>query len=286
MKISIVTGFDLVKGLTHVEYKETIVEDEVVSLDYKNTSIKIYDIDRTSGQREVKVEVRIDDHHKDNVYSYKEVIDSHLHPVFALSKEKIECGIDKLKGRTSKKTIIALHGKARAGKDTLAGYMAEELRKKGTQVDLFALAEPIKRISSVMFDMDLETLESQKEDEQWTGFSHRKFLQMFGTDFVRVNYGEDFWIRHIEKKIKDSSASVVIITDVRFKNEVEFFNGMEHGHIVQIIREGNLVPSATTQHASEMFMASEEHVDYLVKNDKDLDNMRIEASKVIKLFEL
>jgi len=53
-------------------------------------------------------------------------------------------------------------------------------------------------------------------------------LQLFGTNIIRKYISEDFWVLNVEKEIIKTSAQLILVTDVRFKNEKSFFDKLKY----------------------------------------------------------
>lgn len=129
--------------------------------------------------------------------------------------------------------IIGLIGQKRVGKDTLADYLCEN-----HNFIKHAFADPLKIMAKFMFDFTEEQLYgSEKEiiDERY-GITPRDFFQKFGTDIIQYDLHKHlpnlkinkrcFWVdktnRWINNKLKENPNSKIIITDIRFKHEIEY----------------------------------------------------------------
>lgn len=76
--------------------------------------------------------------------------------------------------------------------------------------------------------------------------SPRELMQWWGTEFRRRNFGEDYWIKKMEERIREVPGPVVI-DDMRFQNElalVKYFLGVT----IRVERPGH---EAAPLHASE-----------------------------------
>ena len=62
----------------------------------------------------------------------------------------------------------------------------------------------------------------------------RWVLQYFGTEVVRSGFHDDMWIASLENKQSNSKDNVVI-TDVRFRNEIRMLRGLD-AQIVEVAR--------------------------------------------------
>lgn len=143
--------------------------------------------------------------------------------------------------------VICISGKARHGKDTLAGMLNEQLAAKGFRVLTTHFGDLVKYICEKFFNWD------GAKDEKG-----RTLLQYVGTDVVRKqcpNYWTDFIVSVLE--LFPNEWDYVLIPDCRFPNEVECF--IEHGMDTTLIRinRPNFVSNLTPEqlkHPSETAM--------------------------------
>lgn len=127
--------------------------------------------------------------------------------------------------------IIALIGEKRSGKNTLG-----EILQKDYDFYPLAFAEKIKKVASLLFDWDFQTMENKKEeiDLRW-GISPRDFFTFFGTNFMQllmsenfVNFketvGRNFWVKNLINDMDNlrSEFNNFVITDTRFIHEYEY----------------------------------------------------------------
>ena len=121
--------------------------------------------------------------------------------------------------------IIGLVGFIGSGK----GTVGEILEQKGFVKDSFA--KPLKDACSVIFGWPREMLEGDTEvsrkwreepDVFWSEkfgktFSPRLALQLMGTEAGRNVFHKDIWVTSLLNRSKGKD---VVVTDVRFKNEI------------------------------------------------------------------
>lgn len=136
--------------------------------------------------------------------------------------------------------IIGLCGLAGSGKDTSANFIMEY----DNSYQRLSFADAVKDIVALAFGWDRNLLQGgtqesrewrEKEDLFW-GVSPRKAMQLIATDCFRNIIRDDFWVKSIEKKIKDNPTQNYVITDVRFPNEVKMIH-QNGGEVWQIKRE-------------------------------------------------
>lgn len=139
--------------------------------------------------------------------------------------------------------IIGTIGFIGSGKGTVADILVE---KKG--FTKLAFADAVKDATAAIFGwpralLEGDTDESRKfretRDEWWsekTGkhITPRYMLQIMGTEAGRDVFHPDLWILALEKKL--GMYQNVVISDVRFPNEIDFIQRMG-GFVVRVKRD-------------------------------------------------
>lgn len=182
--------------------------------------------------------------------------------------------------------LIGLTGRARSGKDTVAGIYYEN-----AQYQRVALADPLKEAAQILFSLDQAwMLEGMKEQvHPFWKISPRRMFQLLGTDAMRDTFGQDFWLRRADIEIRslfESGIDNIVITDIRFDNEAEFIRS-RGGHIIRIVRSQNeldLVGDAST-HSSEDGV-SLTLVDHTIFNDRTIVELENKALDLLDTIEL
>ena len=143
--------------------------------------------------------------------------------------------------------IIGIVGFIGSGKDTVANMLLQE---ENCVKDSFAA--PLKDLCASVFGwprhlLEGDTVESRDfrdmPDVFWsrkTGIDHftpRLALQLVGTDVMRDHFHKDIWLNSLEYRLRTQSSKkqCVIISDARFKNELDLIKQMG-GAIVQVRR--------------------------------------------------
>ncbi len=128
---------------------------------------------------------------------------------------------------------------------------------KGTAGDILkdmgftpvSFAKGVKDVAAEMFDWPRHLLEGDTEksrewreqpDAFWTKefgreFTPRLALQLMGTEVGRNVFHHDFWVIKLKKYIEQNPKENFVITDVRFRNEIEFVHNM-NGCLIEIQR--------------------------------------------------
>lgn len=180
--------------------------------------------------------------------------------------------------------VIGIAGVKGSGKDTAANFLrdlfaAEVLPKT---VAIHAYAQPLKRVCQELFLLTEEQLYNQEAKEQvddrW-GLSPRAMLQQVGTDYVRAQWGSDFWLKHMRYYLdaqQQQGTDVVIIPDVRFQNEVDFIHEYGTTNVVLYIDRTPPQPQPLPQplpkdgHISELGVHSLQNIDIRLLNHSTL----------------
>lgn len=180
--------------------------------------------------------------------------------------------------------IIGVLGRKGSGKDTIADHIVKKYNFEKMQ-----FAEPLKNACKVLFDFTDEQLYgSLKEtiDPQW-GVTPRHVLQYVGTDMFRnhingliPNTDNNFWVNLMKnkylKKCEQDKNTKVIVSDVRFQNEIDIIHKL-NGKVIKLMR-----PSLSNNDAHE----SEKNIDLLdgdftIINDGTLEELYSKVDKIL-----
>lgn len=204
--------------------------------------------------------------------------------------------INQLKTKLSNVTILGFAGKAGSGKDTIAEVIEQYGLTRNRIIWKFAFAEALKHICVALFDhITVEDLYKRKIKEQiidedyFKDFTWRRFLQKLGTEAFRNIICDDFWIRIICVKIKNSLTTkltirqphYILFTDVRFNNEIQFIR--ELGGKIYFLRRdiGAGLSGQESTHASEKDIAGLCD-DIIENNTNDKNDLLAKAIKIIE----
>lgn len=189
--------------------------------------------------------------------------------------------------------ICGISGKARSGKNVFAEMLAEELqRRTGKAFVMMAYADDLKNMAQKELDLSWEQLwgdEKEIEDRRykkipryshggfhetgdlkepyWTG---REIMQSLG-EFFR-GFDRDFWVKKLFRTIEEKEYENVIITDVRYPNEVDPIVDREGYHIRVNRPDASAVHGQL--HTSETSLDAPYKVDFTVLNVGTLDDLR------------
>jgi len=194
--------------------------------------------------------------------------------------------------------LIGVHGKAGAGKDTIADYLATKhgFVRRGFADPLYeevshAFRVPIDWLKdrsikelpqaelrlSRCYDGEFQALMVSKGQSASSDQSPRQILQWWGTEYRRAQR-EDYWIlqmaefcRYTLAKLPDGSYGVperVAIPDCRFENEARWICG-QGGQVVEVVRPG--APGVAAHKSEDRLPA--DLITTTLNNDGGLDDL-------------
>ena len=190
--------------------------------------------------------------------------------------------------------LIGLGGKLRSGKDAFADYLVEHhgYVKMGMSDILHESAMAMNPIVDAYIDNDeisfapFLQLVTYREATEKRGYvaakeefpEYRAFLQRMGTEFGRNIIDEDLWVDLTRDRIDDfmGRGKSVVVTGIRFPNEIAMIREGELGFSIWINRPGLVTTESHAAHASETGL-TEADFDIVVQNDGDLDELYAKA---------
>lgn len=176
--------------------------------------------------------------------------------------------------------IIGMVGRARSGKDTFAQLLKEAFKDlTGEEYIFMAYAGVLKENVGESFNLADEQLYGdykEMPDERypkgddsgyWTG---REIMQAYG-DFHR-SIDPNYWIKKVVDKIEKECYSNVLITDIRYPNELSVINTFS-GVSIKIVRE-DAPEIHGSQHSSETSMDNVSEYDFVVNNSGTIEELK------------
>ena len=180
--------------------------------------------------------------------------------------------------------LVAISGKANAGKDTFARMLSAHLDDDSLgmlEVIQIGFADPLKELIGMKVfhfsEKQLWTDEKEKVDLRYN-LSPRQVLQQAGVA-MRDIYSE-VWIQSMIHKINKFTTKVpswpdprpdfILVSDLRFKNEMDMIASFD-GYKIRIERSESTIPLGM-DHASETELdnLSMDQWDAFYRNDADL----------------
>ena len=178
--------------------------------------------------------------------------------------------------------VIALTGGCKTGKDYIANLLLSLLPSKNTLI--IAFADHFKVDSITKNNLNYDKVFGEKDEET------RKKLQLIGTENGRDKFGQDIWINIIftwMKVYNERGIKRFIITDLRFKNELEFVKNL-NGKVIKVnapLRQKNNLKNQSLSilnHRSETELLNY-NFDNIINNDYN-DNILKDLQDILSNF--
>lgn len=124
--------------------------------------------------------------------------------------------------------IIGIMGQKFNGKDTIADYICKTYHFKK-----LAFATVLKSVCTLIYNLSHTQLNSNDKETVDLRYnkSPRQIMQDIGQKLKELD--PDIWINHLNEERKKTSKNIVI-SDVRFQNEVDYIN-KNGGIIIKVI---------------------------------------------------
>lgn len=156
---------------------------------------------------------------------------------------------------TSKMRLIGIAGPARAGKDTLASYLLDNLSDDWTRS---SFADPLKdMLRAIGVDCSDDAKAVVSDDY---GVTPRHIMQTLGTEWGRHMIDGDIWVKAFARL---NAGKCVIVPDVRFENEADLVR--EHGVLIHLTGRGGIEGNHASENPIEFKPG-----DIVIDNSRDL----------------
>lgn len=183
--------------------------------------------------------------------------------------------------------IVGVVGYIGSGKGTVGDIL---VREHGYRQ--FAFADALKDSVAVIFGWDRDLLEGvsnasrsfrERVDPWWShklGYevTPRLILQKMGTEACRHGIADNIWIAALEKRIQGMND--VVITDVRFPNEIAFIRSLG-GKIIRVSRG----PDPSTQEREKMHISetawSDVVPDFTIENETTIYDLKDKVKLIL-----
>jgi dephospho-CoA kinase len=192
-------------------------------------------------------------------------------------------------------TIIGLTGLKGSGKSTVANYITNNYN-----FSEYALADPIKKIAMIFGFSEKDVYGSQEDKNKINdnlGLCARDFLQKFGTEICRnslkknipnFNLGDSgiIWIKLMEDFINKNINKDIVISDVRFIDEMKSIKKYPNSIIIKIIRpiqNSDNKKDKFLLHSSESSI-NEINADFTIMNNGDINDLYKKINNILVLL--
>jgi hypothetical protein len=175
--------------------------------------------------------------------------------------------------------VVAICGLKRSGKDTFARLLREA--NPSCTFEFVAFADALREVCSIAFGIPLnnfvsDELKDSPHESLPNGMTPRDALILVGTELFRKQVHPDIWIRAAIARIRRLQAAdvVVVVTDVRFQNELEALQRNFDTTTILVVR-GDAPQDPDALHETERFAARRAFpFDHVIHNDDSLEHLR------------
>lgn len=175
--------------------------------------------------------------------------------------------------------LYIIAGKAKSGKTTFGNCLREELKAVGYNPTVTQITFPLYGYAENYFDWDSRS-----------GVKPREFLQKMGTDIIKEKLGKKtFLLDRLSEDIEilDEFFDTFIITDVRFKEEIEYFKNKGFDITTIKLVRNNYDDELTEEqkdHITEKALDDYDDFDYIVENES-IESLKNTAKFIVESRE-
>lgn len=183
--------------------------------------------------------------------------------------------------------IVGIAGRARSGKDTIGGYLVKCFTERHKRSFIpIAFAKQLKYVCQEHFNLSDDQLWGDKKEipdlrykksdsEFWTP---REIMQNLGSFYRSIDC--DFWVKALDKYLKQTRIEDVIITDVRHVNECEYVKN-NNGVLIKIIREdADEIHGMSHESETALDGMPTTYFDIEIENSGSLDDLYAVSEKI------
>lgn len=179
--------------------------------------------------------------------------------------------------------VIAICGKRRCGKDTIANYL-----KTKYDFEHVKISSKLKNVIKILFNFTDEQMENDSKeliDDKWK-VSPRQVMQFMGTDIMQYeiqkllpNINRSFWIKSLIEDLKYTNKKIVI-SDLRFLHEYEELKKVSNKiYVIKVERQCEHDTLSTDTHCSELEMVNIP-CDFVLQNLK-INDLYFNVDKIV-----
>jgi hypothetical protein len=196
----------------------------------------------------------------------------------------------------NKGLYVAICGKKKSGKDTLASIIEDEIKERfyTGYVHRLTFATPIKVIGERMFPWApskgwwfsseyRDTVIPDAVDNDNKPLTYRQVLIDIGTQGRRYNPLQ--WVNvfnhRFQSEVKEYQGDHCITSDVRFHNEYNYLENKGF-FLIKLTRKGNIGSSGATETSQDTI--SDTAFDHILANDGTLDELKQQARDLMPLI--
>jgi hypothetical protein len=176
--------------------------------------------------------------------------------------------------------LIGISGLARSGKDTLYNFSKPYLESLNKKHKRYAFADALKQEADELLSkyVGISAFTEHPSEKEII----RPFLVTYGTH-VRRKLNPSCWVEKINDQVKQDidQQKYVFITDVRFKNEIDWVHEMG-GESIHITRERNIAPNQEELENDPILKSiSKHHIEWGNFDEENMDDVLNNVNKLL-----
>jgi len=162
------------------------------------------------------------------------------------------------------KKVILINSGNRCGKDTAAEILASRLKEFGKKVEIYSFASSLKKEVADFLGMNIEELDLLKNNNEVVTIGNRTintrdFIIEYSKYIKSITNNDYYYANKAKTFVRNVEADIIIISDLRFKEEYETFN-VNNTFFIQI--DSNLEECSEENNLKDFIF------DYVFKNEK------------------
>lgn len=188
------------------------------------------------------------------------------------------------------KKVYLISGKINSGKNKFADFLKAEYEALGLVVEMDLFAGDLKRYAKEDFKLladylnSLDYPELKISNDNWYEYKTpltRIILQIYGTETFRNRVRDSYWVDLVRERCEKSNADIILITDVRFPNEIDSMCSGEFSDIVIRINRDLKRDQQLDQHSSETALDNYPYWHYTIDNNGTLEDLEANAKILV-----
>lgn len=208
--------------------------------------------------------------------------------------------------------IIAISGKKQSGKNTVSDMIADILdKKRDIEIEEGSFAKILKEflakiigVDSGMFEdeqfktkslgEEFDIVDKSKIESKvlYSNITPRFLMEYVGTELIRKQWNKNIWVYGLLNKYKeirrkynfDNKQLVFVVSDLRFRNELEIFKREERNlYTIRVVRNEVAQESKSE---SETDLDNYKDWDYVIYNNGTETDLRKEVEKALLKFNI
>lgn len=179
-------------------------------------------------------------------------------------------------------TVVLIAGFRGSGKDKVGEYLERMAKERGIDVHCWAFADKIRETLMNTFKLHQRSDYDMFKRSSFRLISDNFLRELDGRDILRTigmamrSMNERGFLEDVIQKVEEHPTALNIITDLRFKNELDW--AKENNYVIIKVRKED---THSDGHISEVGI-DDKYCDYIIDNNGTKEDLWKETEKVFK----